>query len=125
MTASYWEIGRRIVGAEHKSRSDVYGKQLIQQLSIDLTQQFGRGFGVVNLSQMRAFYQLWPTEKIFQTLSEKSFLLPLLGDASISRAVSRKLTPTPTLPELAKAFPLPWSAYVVMLSVKNPQARAF
>ena len=125
MTASYWEIGRRIVGAEQKSRSDVYGKQLIQQLSIDLTQQFGRGFGVVNLSQMRAFYQLWPVEKIFQTLSEKSFLPPLLGGASISATVSRELMSTPTLPELAKAFPLPWSAYVAMLSVKNEQARAF
>ena len=26
---------------------------------------------------------------------------------------------------LAQAFPLPWSAYVRLLSVKNPQARAF
>ena len=29
------------------------------------------------------------------------------------------------LPALAQAFPLPWSAYVRLLSVKNPQARAF
>jgi predicted nuclease of restriction endonuclease-like (RecB) superfamily len=29
------------------------------------------------------------------------------------------------LSALAQAFPLPWSAYVRLLSVKNPQARAF
>ena len=31
----------------------------------------------------------------------------------------------PELPVLAQAFPLPWSAYVRLLSVKNSQARAF
>lgn len=31
----------------------------------------------------------------------------------------------PDLPTLAQAFALPWSAYVRLLSVKNPQARAF
>ena len=46
MTATYWEIGRRIVmfeqGGEHRAE---YGEQLIEQLSGDLTRQFGRGFG--------------------------------------------------------------------------------
>ncbi|MDI9334026.1 MAG: PDDEXK nuclease domain-containing protein [Cytophagales bacterium] len=111
MTASYWEIGRRIAGAEQKSRSDVYGKQLIQQLSIDLTQQFGRGFGWRNLAQMRSFYLAWPVEKILQTVSAKSF--------------PAQLQQLPSLSDIAKRFPLPWSAYVAMLSVKNPQARAF
>jgi predicted nuclease of restriction endonuclease-like (RecB) superfamily len=32
---------------------------------------------------------------------------------------------SPDLSALAKAFPLPWSAYVRLLSVKNPHARAF
>src|SRR5216110_2817804 len=51
MTATYWEIGRRIVEHEQagKARAD-YGKELIQRLSLDLTKRFGRGFGVVQLS---------------------------------------------------------------------------
>ena len=61
MTASYWEIGRRIVefqqgGAERAA----YGEALIERLATDLTQQFGRGFSPVNLSQMRRFYLAWP-----------------------------------------------------------------
>ena len=44
MTASYWEIGRRIVEAEQKGKRRAgYGEQLIERLSADLTQQFGRG----------------------------------------------------------------------------------
>ena len=70
MTATYWEIGRRIVmleqGGEHRAE---YGEQLIEQLAGDLTRQFGRGFGRANLWQMRAFYRAWPEAQILQTLS--------------------------------------------------------
>ena len=43
-----------------------------KQLANDLSTQFGRGFGVVNLSQMRRFFLEWPTKGILQTPSEKS-----------------------------------------------------
>jgi len=44
MTAVYWDIGRRIVEFEQggEQRAE-YGEQLIEQLSGDLTRQFGRG----------------------------------------------------------------------------------
>lgn len=50
----------------------LYGDVLVRRLAGDLTAQFGRGFGVVNLSQMRKFYTLRPMPQIFQTPSEKS-----------------------------------------------------
>lgn len=60
MTASYWEIGRRIVEAEQKGRRRAgYGEQQIERLSADLTQQFGRGFSRQNLQQMRSFFLTW------------------------------------------------------------------
>ena len=73
MTATYWEIGRRIVEQEQRGAARAnYGDELIKQLAKDLSTQFGRGFGVVNLSQMKRFFLTWPDKKIFQTLSEKS-----------------------------------------------------
>jgi len=67
MTATYWEIGRRIVEFEQRGveRAE-YGEELIKQLALDLTRQFGRGFGAVNLSQMRRFYTEWQPQRIFQ-----------------------------------------------------------
>ena len=72
MTASYWEIGRRIVEAEQQGKRRAgYGEQLMERLSTDLTAQFGRGFGVNNLENMRRFFLAYPVSEISQTLSGK------------------------------------------------------
>ena len=119
MTASYWEIGRRIVEAEQKSKRRAgYGEQLIERLSSDLTARFGRGFGVSNLESMRRFFLTYPASEISQTLSGKSGNELL---AEKSQTVSGKLA----LAELAQVFTLPWSAYVRLLMVKGEHARRF
>ena len=70
MTASYWEIGRRIVEFEQGGAERAgYGDMLIERLSLDLTKRFGRGFGRANLWSMKAFYLAWPAAPILQTLS--------------------------------------------------------
>ncbi len=72
MTAAYWMIGRRIVEFEQSGEKRAeYGTALIERLSTDLRKRFGRGFGSVNLSQMKKFYLLWSVERILQTVSEK------------------------------------------------------
>lgn len=61
MTASYWEIGRNVVEFEqHGEQRAAYGENLLERLSADLTQRFGRGFSRQNLQQMRTFYLCWP-----------------------------------------------------------------
>ena len=117
MTATYWEIGRRIVELDQagKRRAD-YGDLLIRKLATDLSTSFGRGFGARNLAQMRSFYLAWPHGKILQTPSAKSPPLP----PSDSRRAQFS-----AIQALAKQFRLPWSAYVRLLSVKNQHARAF
>ncbi|MGV6476375.1 DUF1016 N-terminal domain-containing protein [Azotobacter vinelandii] len=70
MTASYWEIGRRIVEAEQQGkRRASYGEQLMERLSADLTAQFGRGFSRPNLQQMRAFFLTWPIRQTVSSLT--------------------------------------------------------
>jgi len=117
MTASYWEIGRRIVEAEQQGRRRAgYGEQLIERLSADLSARFGRGFSRQNLQQMRSFFLLWP---IRQTLSGESSSAPSQGRLSLTQGRPWRLD------ELAQVFPLPWSAYVRLLSVKDDHARQF
>ena len=117
MTAVYWEIGRRIVETEQAGAVRAnYGDELIKQLANDLSAQFGRGFGVVNLSQMRRFFLVWPSKGFFQTPSKKS-LTPMLINEICDGSSSNLVR--------ANQFPLPWSAYVRLLSVKSPEARTF
>ena len=60
ITATYWEIGRRIVHSEQqRKRRAGYGEELIERLSIHLSKQFGRGFGARNLAQMRSANELF------------------------------------------------------------------
>jgi len=117
MTATYWEIGRRIVQSEQAGEKRAeYGQLLIKRLAKDLSASFGRGFGPRNLAQMRGFYLSWPQSKILQTPSAKSPTPSLKKDISGNFSI---------IPALVNQFPLPWSAYVRLLSVKNQEARTF
>ena len=65
---------------------------------------------------MKAFYLAWPTDPILQTLSAES------SPAQTSGPVIRRFIDLATL---AARFPLPWSTYVRLLSVKSAAARSF
>ncbi len=122
ITSAYWNIGRRIVEAEQKgARKAKYGEHLIEQLSRDLTRQFGRGFSKRNLEQMRSFYLAWP---IAQTLSAQSRSSRLSASDLTSLTRSKGLRAS-TPQERAGTFPLPWSHYVRLLGIDNPMARQF
>jgi len=73
MTAAYWLIGRRIVESEQKGeKRAAYGEELLERLSADLDKLYGRGFGVDNLQRFRVFYLVYPSERIYATLSRIS-----------------------------------------------------
>lgn len=66
---AYWNIGRIVCEYEQSTpeRAD-YGKQIMKNLSKELTREFGKGFSVSNLQFMRRFYL---TYSIQQTMSVK------------------------------------------------------
>lgn len=127
MTATYWETGRHIVEFEQRgSLRAVYGKGLISRLSADLTKRFGRGFGPVNLSQMKKFYLSWPAERIFQTPSEKSpSIVQTASGKSSSASTPATRSGLATLKAVGSGFPLPWSHYGLLLRLRSNETRAF
>ncbi len=70
MVYTYFEIGRMIVEEEQngKARAE-YGKQILKELSNRLNSEFGKGFSVTNLQQMKNFYHVYGKQ---QTVSAKS-----------------------------------------------------
>jgi len=120
MTASYWEVGRRIVEFEQggKKRAD-YGEMLVERLSADLTAKFGRGFSLQNLYKYRQFFLTFP--QILPTVSGKfsADKFPTLsGESGSESALSR-------LKGIAARFPLPWSHYVRLLALRSEEGRKF
>jgi len=109
MTASYWEIGRRIVEFEQGGKERAaYGKALLKRLSADLTAQFGRGFGVDSLESMRLFYLTYPPQPISESAIRKSGAIKAGGK---SEAVIRNSEPSPG----TRAFPLSWTHYIHLI----------
>lgn len=114
MTATYWEIGRRIVEFEQQGRVRAeYGEMLLERLAQDLSARFGRGFSYPNVNRFRQFYLAFPRAPILSTPSRGSD-----RDRQASPEAS-------SITALAARFSLPWSAYVRLLSVRNESARAF
>ena len=56
MVTAYWEVGEQIYKACGESDRAGYGKKLLEFLSAQLTTEFGKGFDVSNLRNMRRFY---------------------------------------------------------------------
>ena len=68
MIETYWRIGQRIVEQEQQGKERAeYGTQLIEMLSAELTQTYGRGFSKRNLQYFRNFYLTFSDLEIVQT----------------------------------------------------------
>jgi predicted nuclease of restriction endonuclease-like (RecB) superfamily len=136
MTATYWEVGRRIVEFEQGGAKRAgYGERLLERLASDLTARLGRGFSVRNLESMRLFYGVCGAKQISETLSRE---LPSAPPRSSSTQIPE--TPSPVfqmlpgslsslpfnLADVARAFPLPWSHYALLIRrSRSPEAFAF
>ena len=131
-----FEIGRRIVEHEQKgAKRAAYGAEVLKELSARLTEEFGRGFSAVNLSQMKRFYLIWrdrfqkfqtPSEEsggvpIFQTLSEKS------GPKEFGQSANDQLAIAQTVSGKSERthFNLSWSHYIELMGIKTPEERSF
>lgn len=60
MVEAYWNIGKSIVEKQGGETRAEYGAKLIAELSVQMTKDFGKGFTVANLKNMRQFYLTFP-----------------------------------------------------------------
>lgn len=69
MVETYWLIGKRIVEEEQNGENRAeYGKYLIRNLSIKLNNEFGKGFSIANLKNIRKFYLTYVNDEKGYTL---------------------------------------------------------
>lgn len=101
MVLTYFEIGRMIVEEEQngKERAD-YGTKLLIELSQNLTEEFGKGFSITNLKQMRQFYSVYSKKQILSVKSEKG-------------------------QTLSDEFKLSWSHYLKLMRIDDELERKF
>jgi hypothetical protein len=88
MTRTYFEIGKIIVEEEQngKNRAE-YGRKLLKGLSQQLTGEFGKGFSVDNLQNMRKLYLAYSISETMSSISENQDKIELLLMINISESI--------------------------------------
>jgi predicted nuclease of restriction endonuclease-like (RecB) superfamily len=119
-----FEIGRRIVEHEQKGAERAkYGAELLKELSVRLTEEFGKGFSKRNLDYMRRFY-LDYADRLPRIVQKPSAQLPepqksqTLVDQLSAIGIWQK-------PSAKSLFTLSWSHYVLLMTIKKPEERSF
>src|SRR3989338_5727632 len=75
MLKAYFEIGRKIVEEEQKGkRRAEYGEKLLETISAELIKEFGKGYSVTALKNMRKFYSIYKNQ-ISQSLTDEFYKL--------------------------------------------------
>jgi predicted nuclease of restriction endonuclease-like (RecB) superfamily len=131
MVQAYWLIGREIVEVEQSGEERAgYAERLLEGLAGRLAGRVGKGFSVPNLRNMRQFYLTYRDGSVLpEALGSDTIPTQggraapgVLGSAKIRSAVpseSRKGGPAPFPPYLG------WTHYLILMRIRNPQARAF
>jgi len=123
-----WLIGREIVEKEQcgKHRAD-YGKQLVAQLSKQLTASYGRGWSSQNLFYMKQFYQCYP-----RLIDQGGILHAVRGESSQAEILhapsgvfETSLMTSSTWKPGALHAGLSWTHYRTLLREKRLEARSF
>lgn len=108
-----WLIGWRIVTQEQNGKERAkYGKHVIQLASQTLTEEYGRGFGLTSIKNMRSFYLMFSNLQIGQAMLDQFELT----DEPIRQAPLDEST-IPFYPNLS------WLHYERLLRVKDADAR--
>ncbi|OVE58106.1 PDDEXK nuclease domain-containing protein [Chryseobacterium mucoviscidosis] len=121
---TYYEIGRMIVEDEQNGENRAeYGKAVLKDLSLHLTERFGKGFSVSNLKQIRQFYIVYSkgqTPSVFlQDLDKHNEKRQTLSDES-GVITNQK----PTRQDSIK-FNLSWSHYLKLMRINDINERRF
>ena len=117
IVAAYWHIGREIFEAIQAGESRArYGKKLLEQLSENLRERYGKGYSVTNLKYFRSFYLAYP-ERLSQIGHP-------VGDEFKSASEGR---PLGDFLKTGQGFhpDLSWSHYRALMRIENPKARQF
>jgi predicted nuclease of restriction endonuclease-like (RecB) superfamily len=110
MVETYFLIGKYVVEFEQSGKSRaVYASKTLGSLSIKLTKEFGKGFSVDNLENMRKFYIAYQnSETLFRNFKASKI------KEQKSETASRK-----------SPFKLSWSHYNILTRIENKAERQF
>ena len=96
-----------------------YGKQVLKGLSEQLTNEFGKGFSLVNLENIRKFYL------VYSTSSSLIRILDIVNTSvQIPQSVTEEFEKT-KMQSLISFFKLTWTHYTFLMRIDDEKERSF
>jgi phosphoribosylformimino-5-aminoimidazole carboxamide ribonucleotide (ProFAR) isomerase len=89
ITALYWHVGNRINSEILQNERAEYGKQIVQSLSAQLVQQYGKGWGEKQLRQCMQFAFVFPDKEIVYALRRQLSWTHILAIIPMEVAIQR------------------------------------
>lgn len=115
-----YEIGRYIVEDEQEGKyRAAYGRQVLSVLSQKLSDRFGSGWSLETLKSARKFYSVYSLETIGSTLLTQS------EEETLNRNLVNTVYQIQNTSIAPHKFVLSWSHYLVLMRIKNSDARSF
>ena len=127
MTYTYFEIGRMIVEEEQNGKDRAaYGKQVLKGLSEQLTEEFGKGFSMSNLEQIRKFYLIYSKSETLLRILQIQIPQSLITESDSTKTQSL-ITKFKNLDSntLITFFKLTWTHYLFLMRIDDEKERSF
>ena len=108
---TYYILGKWIIEVQQGGKNRAkYGKNVLKILSDALSKEFGKGYSVSNLTNMRKFYMTYK-ERISEPL--------------VTKFVDEKSQPLVTILDADIPFKLSWTHYLISMRIQDQDERDF
>ncbi len=132
----YWNIGRVITqDIQNNEKRAGYGKQLLERLAEALVKEYGQGFSLRNLGDMRRFYEYFTIRQALPAEFGNVGKRQALPDELSSTKTPDKPSQKRQAPPAESKGPLPidfrshshlgWTHYRILLGIKDNVKRGF
>ena len=132
----YWNIGRVITqDIQNNEKRAGYGKQLLERLAEALVKEYGQGFSLRNLRDMRRFYEYFTIRQALPAEFGNVGKRQALPDELSSTKIPDKPSQNRQAPPAESKGPLPidfrshshlgWTHYRILLGIKDNVKRGF
>ena len=126
MVYTYFSIGKMIVveNEQKGNKRAKYGEVTLKVLSQYLTDKFGKGWTVENLTLMRKFFIVYSDNKINNN-TNKDLVNTVCQIEKQSKNTNSKFVNTVYEIDTSNRFVLSWSHYIILMRIENVAERKF
>ena len=123
MAYTYFGVGKYIIEDEQQGeKRAAYGKAVLKNLSVRLTDKYGKGWSVATLKNAKKFYRVYSKKANSVCPIGDKKAKPCLAN-SMQEAENLNTRNTENIPK--PLFTLSWSHYLILMRIENADERNF